>query len=137
MTATFRPFPDSELLATTILNAASFGSYTIADGMIGNRLPDTPTYPVIVVRRVGGVPSDRHRVDNPEIQANVWGDTKKAAQDVAALARAALFTAEGRLFSLADGTRVFLSGVEDSIGLSDLFDPLNKIPHYVFSVRFA
>lgn len=135
MSEAFNIFPDAEQLAIEILYASvsdaggPFESYLPVD--VGTELPSEPTYPAIVVSRVGGVPTERHRLDHANIQFDVWADTKPAAHDVAQIARAVLHRAEGKIFSTPS---CVLTGVEDAFGLAWQFDTVSNQPRYTFAV---
>lgn len=132
----FDIFPDSERLATDILVAADFSPFTVD---VGTELPAEPVYPSIVISRVGGFPTQRRRLDHPNIQLDVWAETKAAAHDVAQIARVRLHQAEGKVWR-DDTTHLpyaVLTGVEDALGLAWQFDTINNTPRYVLAVYFT
>lgn len=134
MMAEWDVFPDAEQVAVVILNAASFTPYTVE---CGTELQSGTTYPAIVATRVGGVPRERHRLDRPNVQLDVWADTKAAAHDVAQMARTHLHSAEGKVWGIGSGPVVpiaVVTGVEDSLGLSWQFDTISNKPRYVLGV---
>lgn len=144
MSEEWNVFPDSERLATDILVAAvSGGDYDslslVNDLDVGVVLPPNPTYPAIVVARIGGIPRERHRLDHPNLQFDVWGNTKAEAHDVAQVSRRALHAAEGQVWR-DETTHVayaVLTGVEDALGLSWQFDTVSNQPRYTFAVYFT
>lgn len=127
MTTAVDLMPDAEAAIGTILRDAGIRSYS--------SIPNKPTYPLVKVARVGGTPITRMRLDAAEIQLDVYADTKSAARALAARARQLIWAAEGTTVSISSGN-AWVSGVEDSLGLSWLPDPSNvPINRYVFSVR--
>jgi hypothetical protein len=121
-------FPDAE---------AAVGSIIRSDlsARVYSSIPKRPTYPLILVRRIGGVPITRHRLDAADIQLDVYGTTKSEARLLAVQARQSLYEAEGSTISISSGN-AWYSGVTDVQGLTWLPDssnvPLNR---YVFTVR--
>lgn len=133
---TFETFPDAEQLAVEILLASSFGAFT---PWIGTELPDdfgemTGPDLVIVIHRFGGVPVERHRIDSPRLQFDVFGTTKANAFDVATAARVNMMSAEGQVYSTPP---CFLSGVADDMGLTWLPDPKDLRPRYIFALQLT
>ncbi len=131
---TYDPFPDAEHLAVQILRTSTeWGSFSPS---IGTKLPNEPVWTsgVITVHRAGGVPAERHRLDRANVQVDVWHETKQSAHDIAQLARAIIHRAEGSKFATP---ACALTGVDDAIGLSWLFDDLNMKPRYLFGVYLA
>lgn len=92
-----------------------------------------PSYPLATVKRIGGIPIIRERVDRARIQVDVWGDTKGNAFDVTADVRAVLFDAEGKTYSDSNVT-LFIAAVEDDLGIAFLPDPNTARDRYVFGV---
>lgn len=117
-------FPDAEAVVIHALGEAEIEA-TAA-------LPTNPDYPCVVVKRVGGLPVEKHHLDNPNIQIEVWGTSKAEAQDLAQQARSAIHEIEGTLYSTP--IAAFVSGVEDTLGLSWSPDPVTNQARYVFAV---
>lgn len=86
--------PDAELLAVTILRANA-----ALAALIGPRayteLPANPTFPLVVLQRIGGAPSIRGWVDAARLQLEGYALTKHEARLVTATAQAAMHKAEG------------------------------------------
>lgn len=134
---TFDVFPDSELLATTILAEGDWGALT--QPHIGTAIPDGANFDigVVVVARSGGQPRERHRIDRPRIQVDVLASQKAHAALLVQQARYILMSAEGFHYDLASGPDAFLSGVDDELGVIWIFDPISLQPRYTLSVRFT
>ena len=60
--------PDAESVASKIIRAGT-------GGRVYSSIPSKPTYPLIVVQRLGGIPRTR-RLDAANIQVDVWGTSK-------------------------------------------------------------
>lgn len=127
---TFELFPNAEEIVIHLLQTADFNGLT---PVVASRVPDNADYAagVITISRIGGIPAERHRLDHPHIQVDAWADTKAKALQLATYARHAIFAAEGTTVSSPDG---FISGVDDSLGLTWLFDSVSLRPRYVFGV---
>lgn len=121
--------PDAEAIAFEVLDGEGLSAH--------GRIPDSPTWPLLTVQRLGGIPAERHWLDTARIQVSAWGgddrDTARAeARDLADAARAALHGAEGTAVASAGA---FVTGVEDDLGLAYLPDPQTGRDRYVFAVR--
>lgn len=125
----YREQPDIEAVANKALRNANIAG-------IGARwyssVPKTPTYPLGTVQRLGGEPPVRQYLDSAIIQIEVWGTSKSEARDIAARARIALLEIEGT--SITDPVAAFVSGVEDSRGLTWQPDELTGRDRYVFNM---
>lgn len=125
----FDIFPDIEAMAGAIMRTAG-----VCSGRVYPSVPKEPVYPLVVFRRFGGVPTDRHALDYGRIQVDVWGDTKVHAREQASLARLALLKAEGTTLVALNG---FISSVEDELGLSFQPDPETGRDRYIFGVAIT
>jgi len=106
-------------------------------------IPSEPEWPLVVVRRLGGVPAVREKLDAAFIQFDVWGGakgdpppqvSKSDVQQLADQARVLIFELEGMAFHY-DPHHVFVSGVEDAGGMHWLPDPQTGRDRYEFSLR--
>ena len=139
MTTDFAVFPDAEYLAVRILKDDATGVFSPFTPRIGTKLPADPdwVHGVVQVQRVGGVPTQRRWLDHPNIQVDVWAETKADAHDIAQRARVCLFRAEGKII-YKDVTRLaVITGVDDALGMHWEFDPLSLKPRYTFAVYFT
>lgn len=122
-----RLLPDAELLVVQALRATA----EVA-ALVGTRvytaLPPDPTYPVVRVTRIGGIPAIRQHLDVARIQVDAWGTTKKQAFTVATTVQAALHAMVG---PHAGGV---VTAVEDDLGLTWSPDPETDRDRYVFGV---
>lgn len=116
-------FPDAEAVVISVLRTAEFPAVSA--------LPSNPAYPLVVVKRIGGVPAEKHHTDNPSLQIEVWGTDKAQVHDLAQATRAAIHDAEGTSLELFSA---YITGVEDTLGLSWLPDPVSQRARYVFGV---
>lgn len=96
------------------------------------------TWPLIVSMRLGGNPAEKHALDAPRIQMEVWGEKDTDKSTVLNYAREAWREAlelEGETVELSDGEAVFVSAVEPEIGLQWLPDAPTGRPRYIASFR--
>lgn len=102
-------------------------------------LPNAPTFPAIVSMRLGGAPAEKHALDAPRIQIEVWGHEKTTSKsELLNYARDAwreTLELEGETVELSDGEAVFISSVNPEIGLQWLPDPPTGRPRYIASFR--
>jgi len=122
----YSPFPDSEAVVATAMAAAN-----VCGRRIHSSIPATPTVPYAIVRRLGGVPVERHRIDQARIQIDVYGNTKAEARDQADAARLAVHALEG---TTSDVWNAAITAVDDEVGLTFLPDPDTNRDRYTFSV---
>jgi uncharacterized protein DUF3168 len=125
----FNVFPDAEAVVGKAIRDASISG-------LGNRvyssIPNNPTWPLVLVRRIGGVPAVRQYLDTANVQIEVWGDTKANAQSIAQQARTAVLNLEGR--TLTDPVNAFVTGVDDSLGLFWMPDQETSRDRYIFGM---
>jgi hypothetical protein len=119
----FLHFPDTEAIASTALHAAGIRAYS--------SIPANPIYPLVTVKRMGGIPQDKRALDRSNLQIDVWGNSKSECRDLALAARLVLMSLEGTTSSDFNGT---VTAVEDSQGLFWLPDQETKRDRYIFSV---
>lgn len=132
----FIELPDLEAIsASSIRNAAISGLTGVYSS-----IPRNPTWPIIVVRRIGGQPAVREMLDAALIQVDVWGGArddatpvpKSTAHDIAQAARVVLLEMEGT--AIHDPVDVFVTAVRDANGLAWLVDPDTGRERYSFAV---
>lgn len=122
--------PDMEAVAAVALRSASI---TGVGTRVYSSIPRDPTYPLITVSRIGGIPAVREALDTANIQIDVWGGTKSEAHDIAARARVVLLTLAGTL--ITSPVRAWISAVEDSLGLTWQPDAVTGRDRYIFGVE--
>jgi uncharacterized protein DUF3168 len=125
----FVTFPDFEAVAAARLRGANI---TNLGARVYSSVPADPTFPLAVVQRVGGIPPVRRYLDGANIQVDVWGGTKAQARDIADAARRALLQLEGSM--VTDPVTAWVSGVDDSLGLTWAPDPETARDRYLFGV---
>jgi hypothetical protein len=126
-------FPPIELLAQEQLKRELPGAHVYSS------VPKTLTrnsYPLITLRRIGGVPVVRERLDRAALQIDVWANNKTEALETAAAARRVLMRMEGQVFQQADDwpTDAFVTAVEDDLGLTFLEDHVTGKDRYLFGI---
>lgn len=129
----YRTFVDAEAVISTALRTAPLIS--ALGTRVYSSIPKNPTYPLVTVKRIGGIPAERHALDRAQIQIDVWGDTKGSAHDVAAAARVKIHELEGTSFTMTDpAVTAFVTAVRDTIGLTWLPDVETARDRYMFAV---
>lgn len=125
----YTTMPDVEAICSARIrneNITNIGS------RVYSSIPKDPTYPLIVVQRLGGTPAIRQRLDAALIQIDVWGGTKSQAHDAAQAARVALLELEGT--NVTDPVTGYVTAVDDAGGLIWLPDPLTGRDRYLFTL---
>lgn len=131
MTPLFLPMPDVEASAARLLREAQFNAVPVR---AYSSLPNTPTYPLCVVQRFGGRRSEKHKLDAPRIQIDVWGTSKSEARDLAELAERTLLEA-GETHRFVSEDECQITSVEEELGPTFQPDPVSKRDRYVLTVR--
>lgn len=121
--------PDIEAAIAAHLRTAAI---TGLGERVYSELPATPVYPLATIARIGGIPAVRQRLDAPNIQIDVWADTKDQAFDLAAICRAEILALEGETLILP--SFVFVTGVDDALGMVWLPDDLTGRARYLFAM---
>lgn len=122
-----RLLADAELLAVNVLRADS-DLDALIDGRVYTAIPADPTFPLVRVTRIGGIPVIRQHLDVARLQVDVWGSSKYQARLAAAATQAVLHKAVG---AHAEGV---VTGVDDDLSLSWQPDAETNQPRYVFGV---
>lgn len=122
-----RILPDAELLAVTALRADA-DLAAIVDTRVYTSIPAEPTFPLVRVVRVGGIPEIRQHLDVARLQVDAWGATKFEARTAAATAQAVLHRLVG---SHDEGV---VTAVVDDLGLSWQPDAETGQPRYTLGV---
>lgn len=128
----FNPFPDAEATANWKLRQAN-----IASGRVYSSIPTSPTYPLVVLKRIGGQPAERHYLDASRIQFDVWGNSKSEAFDIAQSARVIIHDMAGTTFTVAGGAPVDCAvlAVDDDLGLMFMQDSITGRDRYIFGCQ--
>ncbi len=130
--ARFNTFPDFEAIIAATLRAASITDLGVR---VYSSIPTNPTFPLVTVKRIGGSPRVRQYLDGANLQIDVWGGTKAQARDIAAACRTTIFLLEGT--QVSSPVSAWISGVDDSLGLTWLPDQETGRDRYLFSVLVA
>jgi hypothetical protein len=125
-------FPDAEAIAGWAMRTAG-----VTGGRVYSSIPNSPAFPLTILKRIGGQPAERHRLDAPRLQVEVWGTKKSEALDGAQLARSVIHSLEGQSVTTGAGAPVnaFITGVTDDLGLFWSPDPPTDRDRYIFGVR--
>lgn len=123
-------FPNMEGLLSSIIRNGVTGS------RVYSSLPKDPTYPLIIVTRVGGTPLEEHQLDLASVQFRVWGNSKKEALELAQAARVALHKGEAVKYVVGEDWPVggTILSVKDTTGISWAPDNDTEKDGYVFGL---
>lgn len=136
--ARFNVLPDLEAAASVALRDAAI---TDLEGVHSSIPAKNPVYPLLVVQRLGGTPAVRQYLDRARIQIDVWGGARREGNlaipkstilDIAQKARVVLLELEGQ--TLTAPVSLFISGVDDALGITWSPDPTSGRDRYVFSM---
>lgn len=130
MVVAVNTFPDLEAVARYALAQANISE--IGSRWYSSIPAKNPQWPLGTVIRIGGLPPVRQYLDMASLQIDVWGESKSQARDIAAQARTVLFSLEGT--SVSTPVSAFISGVDDSLGLTWQPDPVTGRDRYLFGV---
>lgn len=125
-------FPDAEAAASVHLRAQTLSYGT----RVYSEIPKEPEYPLVKVARVGGMPTQpTMRLDNADLQFDVYGISKSQARLAVAQVQAAMKLAEGTAVVISSGN-AFITGVDTISGPSWIPDASNTVTHrYILSMR--
>lgn len=82
--------PDAELALIQYLRSVTLVTDLVPAERITTTLPPKPTYPVILVVRMGGLANAWQQIDGPALQVDVIGGTRHQCQQIARTVRAAI-----------------------------------------------
>lgn len=114
---------DAELLAVRYLRAVPEVA-AVVSARVYTEIPPEPTYPLVRLTRIGGIPAIRRHLDVARLQVDVWANSKFAARGLAATVQAALHDMVGA------HTEGVVTRVEDDLGLTWAPDPETDVARY-------
>lgn len=127
MSTAYSPFPDVEAVCSEWLRSSG-----ICSKRVYSTIPTkNPVWPLVIVKRLGGIPVVRQRLDRARIQVDVWGGTKSEARAIADAARVALHELEGTTSSKWNS---MITGVDLELGLTYQPDSDTGRDRYIFAV---
>lgn len=101
--------PDAELAVIQYLRSRTEVTALVPAERITTTLPSQPTYPVVLVQRIGGLAAAWQQIDEPALQVEVVGGSRYQCQQLARTVRACLLAI--RNDTVAEATLV--SGAEE------------------------
>ena len=121
--------PDAEALVISYLESQSPITSLVSNRVYGD-MPASPAFPLILVRRIGGLARWPHYLDQPSFQLEAYGRNRAEASQVARVAHAVLKDMP------QEHSRGVVSSVQDSLGLTWQPDPTYSPakPRYLFGV---
>lgn len=120
-------FPDTEAMCARAMRTAN-----VCNGRVYSSVPRNPTWPLAIVKRLGGIPAVERRLDSSRIQIDVFGNNKSEARMWCDAARVALHEMEGTAFPNEGG---YVTGVLDELGMIFVPDPDTARDRYILGVR--
>jgi len=128
----YNAFPDAEAAVGWTLRQAS-----IAGARVYSSIPTNPTYPLIVMKRIGGQPAEKHYMDASRIQVDVWGTSKSEAFDIAQAARVAIHNMAGTTLTTGGGApvNIGIAAVDDDLGMMFMQDSITGRDRYIFGIQ--
>jgi hypothetical protein len=132
MPAPVNVLPDAELAVIQYLRARSEVTALVPADRITTTLPPKPTYPVVLIQRIGGVAPVWQRLDEPAIQVDVVGGSRYDCHKLARTVRACLMAI--RNDTVTEGVLVL---VAEEVALQWMPDmvPVPPLPRY--TARFT
>jgi hypothetical protein len=122
---------DAELAVIQYLRSVSAVTDLVPSARITTTLAPKPTYPVILVQRIGGTSKAWQRIDEPALQIEAVGGSRYQCQQVAATVRAALMAIRNDTVSEA----TLVSAVEE-VGIQWIPDAVVTPPLPRFVARY-
>jgi hypothetical protein len=99
-------------------------------------LPSTPSWPLLLVKAIGGGGIRAYWMDTPLLQVESWANSKTEGWKVIEEARRKVYRMTGQMFLAADGypDDGVVTDVRDSIGITWLPDPVTHRDRYIWDV---
>lgn len=123
--------PDGELALIQYLRNVSEVTALVPADRITTTLPPKPTYPVVLVQRIGGLANAWQQIDEPAFQVEAVGGTRHQCQQLARTVRAALLAIRNDTVSEA----TLVSGSEE-VGIQWIPDSVVTPPLPRFVARY-
>lgn len=128
MTRPIPLFSDDMLDILPFLEANLPGAYVVSEDLTGWHKPEVR----VTVQSTGGTIVNPHRIMKPVYDINVYGPTKPAAKAAALLALQTMYKMKNHVFTSGQ----VCTEVECSYP-SDIQDPINSNPRFVFDVSLT
>jgi len=121
--------PDAEALVISYLESQSQVTALVSNRVYGD-LPTSPSFPLVAVRRIGGLTRWPHYIDQPSLQVEAYGRNRTEASQIARVVHAVLKDMPQQ------HSRGIVTDVQDSLGLTwqpdSTYSPAK--PRYLFGV---
>lgn len=124
-------FPDLKAAAIRALIVAN-----IAGGRVYSSLPTTPVWPLVLVKRIGGIPAEQRVLDTATLQIEAWGNSQKETFDLANTARKAILDTTSSTVSWTGGA-AWITFVRQNLGFQDLPDPVTGRDRTIFGMSIT
>lgn len=124
--------PDGELALIQYLRSRTEVTDLVPAERITTTLPPKPTYPVVLVQRIGGLANAWQQIDEPAFQVEAVGGDRYTTQQVARTVRACILAIRNDIVSEA----TLVSGSEE-VGIQWIPDAVvtPPLPRYVARYR--
>jgi hypothetical protein len=123
-------FPDLKAAAIRVLLNAGAGA---AGNRVYSSLPTSPTWPLVLVKRIGGTPAHQAVLDRANLQIEVWGTSQKECFDIANSCRKSIIDARGSLITWTGG-KAWVTDAYENLGPQDLPDPVTGRDRTIFGL---
>lgn len=131
MPRTLRVLPDAPMAVVQYLRLRSEVTALVPSDRITTAIAPQPTYPVVIVQRIGGIALAKENIDEAAIQISVFGGSQYQCSTLARTIRAAISAIQNDTVSAG----VLVSGWEES-GLAWLPDETTTPPLSRFVARY-
>lgn len=111
-------FPDLKKVGIDVLLTAGVNGTKVASSLPSSAGSGSWSWPVVVIRRLGGLPLNPRRIDRANLQIEVWGASQKECFDIWNLSRKALFDAVGTTVD-----QCVITNARVTLGPQDIPDP--------------
>lgn len=123
--------PDSELALIQYLRSKTELTALVPAERITTALPPQPTYPVVLIQRIGGQALAWQRLDEPAYQVDVVGGSRYQCQQIARTVRACILAIFNDVVSEAT-----LSSASEEVALQWMPDDVVVPPLSRFTARY-
>lgn len=124
-------FPDLKAAAIKALITAG-----VASGRVYSSLPSAPAWPLVLVKRIGGIPAHQRVLDTASLQIETWGSSNKETFDLANTARKALMDTRVSTITWTGGA-AWITAVRQNLGFQDLPDPVTGRDRTIFGMSIT
>ena len=108
----------------------------VASARVYSSLPTNPTWPLVLVKRIGGIPANQRVLDTASLQIEVWGTSQKETFDLANTARKVIMDTQSSTVTWTGGA-AWITEVRQNLGFQDLPDPVTGRDRTIFGMSVS